>query len=163
MTEVIPCGCINPFNCQPVPECKPLTFDFNPGNRLWTELLDAVIIAIAIIVMAIPEGLPLAVTISLSISSGQMYKRNNLVRRLQSCETMGEVTYICSDKTGTLTRNHMTVKSFMGFETLLKEGISLNEGFIDEVKRTSEGIGISGQNGLDLLIECSALCTSADI
>lgn len=116
MTEVIPCGCTNPFNCQPVPECKPLTFDFKIKNRLWTELLDAVIIAIAIIVMAIPEGLPLAVTISLSVASGQMYKRDNLVRRLQSCETMGEVTYICSDKTGTLTQNHMTVKSFMGYE-----------------------------------------------
>ena len=82
MTEVIPCGCTNPFNCQPVPDCKPLTFELKLNNRLWTELLDAVIISIAIIVMAIPEGLPLAVTISLSISSRQMYERDNLVRRL---------------------------------------------------------------------------------
>ena len=89
-----------------------MSFELDAKNRLWTDLLDAVIIAIAIIVMAIPEGLPLAVTISLSISSEKMLKQNNLVRRLESCETMGEATYICSDKTGTLTMNKMTVMAF---------------------------------------------------
>lgn len=93
-----------------------MSFELNLKNRLWADLLDAVIIAIAIIVMAIPEGLPLAVTISLSISSKQMLERNNLVRRLASCETMGEVTYVCSDKTGTLTLNKMTVMAFEGFD-----------------------------------------------
>lgn len=72
-------------------------------------ILDTFIIAIAIVVAAIPEGLPLAVTISLSFSSAQMMKLNNLVRKLASSETMGGATHICSDKTGTLTQNKMTV------------------------------------------------------
>lgn len=72
-------------------------------NRFYTELLNTVIIAITVIVVAIPEGLPLAVTISLSFSSAKMQKENNLVRTLASAETMGAVTHICSDKTGTLT------------------------------------------------------------
>jgi P-type E1-E2 ATPase len=67
------------------------------------------IIAISVVVVAIPEGLPLAVTISLSYSSAQMQAENNLVRKLASSETMGGVTHICSDKTGTLTQNKMTV------------------------------------------------------
>jgi len=73
------------------------------------DLLDFFIIAVAIIVMAVPEGLPLAVTISLAYSMKKMMKDNNLVRRLQACETMGGATNICSDKTGTLTTNQMTV------------------------------------------------------
>jgi Ca2+-transporting ATPase len=72
-------------------------------------LLHALIIAITVIVVAVPEGLPLAVTISLAYSMGQMMKDNNLVRHLSACETMGGATNICSDKTGTLTENRMTV------------------------------------------------------
>jgi len=71
--------------------------------------LNTVIIAITVIVVAIPEGLPLAVTISLSFASKKMQKENNLVRTLSSAETMGGATHICSDKTGTLTQNRMTV------------------------------------------------------
>lgn len=63
------------------------------------------------VVVAIPEGLPLAVTISLAYSVGEMYKENNLVRKLHASETMGGANEICSDKTGTLTSNNMTVKS----------------------------------------------------
>lgn len=81
-------------------------------------VLDTVIIAITIIVVAIPEGLPLAVTISLSFSSKQMMKLNNLVRKLASAETMGGATHICSDKTGTLTQNKMTVMGFMSAHEL---------------------------------------------
>jgi P-type E1-E2 ATPase len=77
-------------------------------NRFFTEILNTIIIAITVIVVAIPEGLPLAVTISLSFSSAKMQKENNLVRKLASAETMGAVTHICSDKTGTLTQNVMT-------------------------------------------------------
>jgi magnesium-transporting ATPase (P-type) len=82
-------------------------------NRFFTELLNTVIIAITVIVVAIPEGLPLAVTISLSFSSAKMQKENNLVRKLASAETMGSVTHICSDKTGTLTQNVMTTMACM--------------------------------------------------
>lgn len=82
-------------------------------NPLWNELLATIIIAITVIVVAIPEGLPLAVTISLSFASAKMQKMNNLVRTLSSAETMGGATHICSDKTGTLTENKMTVMALM--------------------------------------------------
>jgi Ca2+-transporting ATPase len=82
-------------------------------NPLWGELLNTVIIAITVVVVAIPEGLPLAVTISLSFASKKMQKMNNLVRTLSSAETMGGATHICSDKTGTLTENKMTVMALM--------------------------------------------------
>ena len=109
MVNVIPCGCQNIMNCVEDPKCVALSFELSMKNRLWKMVLDTVIIAITIIVVAIPEGLPLAVTISLSFSSAQMMKMNNLVRKLASSETMGGATHICSDKTGTLTQNKMTV------------------------------------------------------
>jgi len=74
-----------------------------------SALLDFFIMAITIVVVAVPEGLPLAVTISLAYSMRRMLKDNNLVRHLEACETMGGATNICSDKTGTLTENRMTV------------------------------------------------------
>mmetsp|Transcript_18345 Transcript_18345/g.27311 ORF Transcript_18345/g.27311 Transcript_18345/m.27311 type:complete len:932 (+) Transcript_18345:1-2796(+) len=73
------------------------------------EILEFFIISITIIAVAVPEGLPLAVTISLAYSMKQMYKDNNFVRHLRACETMGGATDICSDKTGTLTENRMTL------------------------------------------------------
>jgi Ca2+ transporting ATPase len=73
------------------------------------HLVEAFIIAVSIIVVAVPEGLPLAVTIALAYSVGKMKDENNLVRYLQACETMGGADNICSDKTGTLTKNLMTV------------------------------------------------------
>jgi segregation and condensation protein B len=71
--------------------------------------VEFIVIAITVLVVAIPEGLPLAVTISLAFSVKKMMNDNNLVRNLNSCETMGSATTICSDKTGTLTTNNMTV------------------------------------------------------
>ena len=73
-------------------------------------IMEAVIVAITILAVAVPEGLPLAVTLSLAISSQRMSKEQNLVKTLDSCETMGSATTICSDKTGTLTANRMTVR-----------------------------------------------------
>ena len=66
--------------------------------------------AVTLIVMAVPEGLPMAVTLALALNMRRMLKSNNLVRRLHACETMGAVTVICTDKTGTLTQNRMTVQ-----------------------------------------------------
>jgi len=82
-------------------------------------LLDAVIISITVVVVAIPEGLPLAVTIALSYSSKKMEKDNNLVREIASAETMGGATHICTDKTGTLTKNEMTVQAVMALEKVI--------------------------------------------
>ena len=64
--------------------------------------MDILIVAVTIIVVAVPEGLPLAVTLALAFATTKMLKENNLVRILQACETMGNATTICSDKTGTL-------------------------------------------------------------
>ncbi|KAK7538187.1 uncharacterized protein J3D65DRAFT_621249 [Phyllosticta citribraziliensis] len=73
------------------------------------KFLDILIVAITVIVVAVPEGLPLAVTLALAFATTRMLKDNNLVRLLRSCETMGNATTVCSDKTGTLTQNKMTV------------------------------------------------------
>jgi len=86
---------------------------------LWKEIFQSVIICIAIIVVAIPEGLPLAVTLSLSFSVKKMMDDNNLVRHMPACETMGGANYICSDKTGTLTRNKMHVVSIYNNDTIV--------------------------------------------
>ena len=74
-----------------------------------SQFLDILIVAITIIVVAVPEGLPVAVTLALGFATKKMLKENNLVRHLRACETMGNATTICSDKTGTLTQNKMTV------------------------------------------------------
>merc|ERR1740130_2681297 len=75
----------------------------------WQGLLSNFILCVTILVVAIPEGLPLAVTISLAYSVGKMFNDNLLVRHLNACETMGGATTICTDKTGTLTENKMSV------------------------------------------------------
>jgi len=77
----------------------------------WNKIIDYFIISVTIIVLAVPEGLPLAITISLSYSMSKMREDQNLVKVLSACETMGNVTAICSDKTGTLTQNKMKIVS----------------------------------------------------
>ena len=85
--------------------------------------------AVTLIVMAVPEGLPMAITLSLALNMRRMLKSNNLVRKLYACETMGAVTVICTDKTGTLTQNKMQVSALelkQGDEALLDTAIALN-------------------------------------
>ncbi|MCR5219755.1 MAG: calcium-translocating P-type ATPase, PMCA-type [bacterium] len=101
-------------------------------------LLQTIMIAVTLIVVAVPEGLPMAVTLSLAYSMRRMLKTNNLVRKMHACETMGATTTICTDKTGTLTQNRMKIREtlFYGLEgqklddsqmsTLIKEGIVSN-------------------------------------
>ena len=89
----------------------------NPANSLdtidWVSfggyLLNTVMIAITVVVVAVPEGLPMSVTLSLAYSMRSMMATNNLVRKMHACETMGAATIICTDKTGTLTQNQMTI------------------------------------------------------
>ncbi|EGG16179.1 P-type ATPase [Cavenderia fasciculata] len=114
---------------------------FKTEHRVWAwselgTIMGYLVTAIAIIVLAVPEGLPLAVTISLAYSMIKMMRDNNLVRHLEACETMGGATTICSDKTGTLTMNRMSVeRSTIGryiaspsehIVSLLAESICLN-------------------------------------
>ena len=80
-----------------------------PADQIASGPLQFFIFAVTIVVVAVPEGLPLAVTISLAYSMRKMMRDNNFVRVLAACETMGGATAICSDKTGTLTENRMTV------------------------------------------------------
>ena len=92
-------------------------------------VLEYFMMAVTLIVMAVPEGLPMAVTLSLALNMRRMLKSNNLVRKLHACETMGAVTVICTDKTGTLTQNQMQVDTLLlkhGSEQLLHLAIAVN-------------------------------------
>ncbi|MDY3068295.1 MAG: calcium-translocating P-type ATPase, PMCA-type [Parabacteroides sp.] len=103
-----------------------------------SHLLNYFMVAVTLIVVSVPEGLPMSVTLSLALSMNRMLKTNNLVRKMHACETMGATTVICTDKTGTLTQNQMQVfetrfynlegKKLAGDElsNLIKEGISVN-------------------------------------
>lgn len=86
--------------------------DWPKSQKIIQTLLHIVIQAVTVIVVAVPEGLPMAVTMALAFATTQMLKDNNLVRVMSSCETMGAATTICSDKTGTMTENKMTVVKF---------------------------------------------------
>ncbi|KAI4219321.1 MAG: hypothetical protein LQ349_008388 [Xanthoria aureola] len=99
----------------------------SPAKR-GSVFLDILIVAITIVVVAVPEGLPVAVTLALSFATKQMYKENNLVRHLRACETMGNATTICSDKTGTLTQNRMTVVAgLLGTHTKFARNIDMSD------------------------------------
>lgn len=108
----------------------------NPGAdaEAWSTLLAHTLktpmIAVSLIVVAVPEGLPMAVTLSLAYSMSRMLKTNNLVRKMHACETMGATTVICTDKTGTLTQNQMQVykTNFFGnpSDEVIAEGIAVN-------------------------------------
>ena len=81
----------------------------HPNKNVSKKILDIILLCVSIIVVAIPEGLPLAVTLSLAFSIKRLMDQNNLVRKMHACETMGGANYICTDKTGTLTKNEMNV------------------------------------------------------
>lgn len=100
--------------------------------RFLQYLLDSIMICVTLIVVAVPEGLPMAVTLSLAYSMRRMLKTNNLVRKMHACETMGATTVICTDKTGTLTQNQMCVSEMAidreteEHKALAREAIAVN-------------------------------------
>ncbi|CCW71662.1 unnamed protein product [Phytomonas sp. Hart1] len=116
--------------------------------------LDYLLICVALVVVAVPEGLPLAVTIALAYSQNKMYEDNNQVRRLFACETMGNVTQICSDKTGTLTQNNMSVvQGYVGMTYFsvdlpgdFHEGISLSALSAPARRWMTEAIAVSSSS-----------------
>ncbi len=111
-----------------------LMYIINVADFNWVAflafLLQTLMVAVTLVVVAVPEGLPMAVTLSLAYSMRRMLKTNNLVRKMHACETMGATTVICTDKTGTLTQNRMQVykADFFGnpSDEVLYEGIAVN-------------------------------------
>ena len=93
-------------------------------------VLNTLMIAVTLIVVAVPEGLPMSVTLSLALSMRRMLIANNLVRRMHACETMGAATVICTDKTGTLTQNQMSVNDVLTYcksTDILKAKVSIRK------------------------------------
>ena len=121
-----------------------LFLDGNTANNTdWLALteftLSSVLIAVTLIVVAVPEGLPMSVTISLALSMRKMLKENNLVRRLHACETMGAATVICTDKTGTLTQNRLTVTEAHFFCTAEETALGIAANTTAERTREADG------------------------
>ena len=101
----------------------------NPRNEISDRILNIIMLCVSIIVVAIPEGLPLAVTLSLAFSIKKLMDQNNLVRKMHACETMGGANYICTDKTGTLTKNEMNIFKYLTVkkEFVLEETIKMDK------------------------------------
>lgn len=112
---------------------------------LLTYTMQTLMIAVTLIVVAVPEGLPMAVTLSLAYSMRRMLKTNNLVRKMHACETMGATTVICTDKTGTLTQNQMQVYK-TNFYSLANQQLSNDEISV----LVKEGISVNSTASLDL-------------
>lgn len=117
-----------------------------PAAEKGQEFLNIFIIAVSVIVVAVPEGLPLAVTLALAFATTRMLKDNNLVRLLRSCETMGNATTVCSDKTGTLTQNVMTVVAgTFGTSSRFGDKKGLSTDSLAKNKQPSHGDDVSPQ------------------
>jgi Ca2+-transporting ATPase len=124
--------------------------DYLKEISTFSYALEAFIIGVTIVVVAVPEGLPLAVTISLAFSTKKMLADQNLIRHLAACETMGNATNICSDKTGTLTENRMTVIKGIFADTLCD----------DCVNRIPLRVS---KTALNVILECISCCSTAKV
>lgn len=125
-----------------------LFYEIHPNKELaelLTYTMQTLMIAVTLIVVAVPEGLPMAVTLSLAYSMRRMLKTNNLVRKMHACETMGATTVICTDKTGTLTQNQMKIYK-TNFYSLTDQKLSDDEISI----LVKEGIAVNSTASLDL-------------
>lgn len=140
--------------------------DYAPSADAWSQVLAAFMIAVTIIVVAVPEGLAMSVTLSLAYSMRRMARANTLVRRMHACETIGAATVICSDKTGTLTTSRMTLREFVSdalpaglkvadpFTALVAEAIAANStADLAPTERGLEALGNPTESALLLWIE----------
>ena len=130
------------------------------------DTLELFMMAVTLIVVAVPEGLPMSVTLSLALNMRRMLSTNNLVRKMHACETMGAITVICTDKTGTLTQNLMQVyePNFYGLKdskqlgnddisSLIAEGISANStAFLEETTEGEKPKGVGNPTEVALLL-----------
>ncbi len=126
------------------------------------SLLTMLIVAVSVAVAAIPEGLPAITTITLALGMQRMAKRHAIVRELAAVETLGSTTIICTDKTGTLTQNEMTVRSVMvGLDELAVTG----EGYVPQGRFELGGQEVkpSDREDLKMLLECAAICNGAQL
>ena len=124
--------------------------DYLADTSMFAYALEAFIIGVTIVVVAVPEGLPLAVTISLAFSTKKMLADQNLIRHLAACETMGNATNICSDKTGTLTENRMTVV----------KGVFADTRCDDTIHRVPVMVS---EKALELILDGISCCSTARI
>ena len=133
---------------------------YRDGNLTMDEVTLLFMTAVSLAVAAIPEGLPAVVTIVLAIGMQRMVKKNSIVKKLHAVETLGSTTVICSDKTGTLTQNQMTVVRLFADGQLLEVS---GEGYSPEGSFSREGkpLQATAEPGLNLLLQGSALCNDA--
>jgi Ca2+-transporting ATPase len=135
----------------------------NPSGKA-QQFLQILIVTITVIVVAVPEGLPLAVTLALAFATTRMLKDNNLVRYLKACETMGNATAICSDKTGTLTQNVMTVVAICIGQNSNKDGEDgspLLVGQLDASFTANDSVGSISQPVKNLLKDSIVINSTA--
>ncbi|KAI9827542.1 MAG: hypothetical protein M1832_004892 [Thelocarpon impressellum] len=131
----------------------------DPPSEKGQQFLQILIVAITIVVVAVPEGLPLAVTLALAFATTRMLKDNNLVRVLRACETMGNATTVCSDKTGTLTQNKMTVVAgTVGLASRFSDRRGTVE---DDVDESSKGKQQQSDDGIEDVLASECVATLA--
>ena len=150
--------------------CAHLPKNHGTPSEKGQEFMKIFIVSVTVVVVAVPEGLPLAVTLALSFATVKMLRDNNLVRVLKACETMGNATTVCSDKTGTLTQNKMTVvaatlgksSSFGGTEAPMDKSLKINNELITVPNvPTNEFTEALSLEAKDLLVQSNVLNSSA--